>query len=193
MIYGYARVSTLVQAKDGNSLESQIEKLKAAGAEEIYSENFTGTTTDRPKLNELLAKLQPGDTLCVCKLDRFARTVAQGNELIRRLVDRNIKVHILNMGVLENTPIGKIICTVLLAFAEFERDIIVERCQEGLRVARTKEGFHIGRPRVRQKAIDNALQLLETMSYKEVEEITGISASTLVRRKREAKLKKTEE
>ena len=69
MIYGYARVSTKGQAKDGNSLESQIELLKQNGAEEIYSDSFTGTKTDRPQFNKLLEKLQKGDTLIITKLE----------------------------------------------------------------------------------------------------------------------------
>ena len=73
MIYGYARVSTAGQ-KDGNSLEAQERALKEAGAIEIYSESFTGTKKDRPVLNELLDKLEAGDTLIVTKLDRMARS-----------------------------------------------------------------------------------------------------------------------
>ena len=82
MIYGYARVSTLGQAKDGNSLENQREKLLNAGATEIVEENFTGTTTNRPAFSKLIERLKSGDTLVVTKLDRFARSASQGAELI---------------------------------------------------------------------------------------------------------------
>lgn len=75
MIYGYARVSTKTQAKDGNSLEAQENALRAAGATEIYADAFTGTKSHRPELDKLLAVMQSDDTLKVTKLDRIARTI----------------------------------------------------------------------------------------------------------------------
>ena len=82
MIYGYARVSTKGQAKDGNSLESQQAALKTAGAEKIYVDSFTGTKMNRPQFSELVDVLKPGDTLIVTKLDRFARSISQASDLI---------------------------------------------------------------------------------------------------------------
>lgn len=104
MIYGYARVSTKGQATDGNSLENQINLLKENGAVEIYSDSFTGTKTDRPQFTELLSKLKKGDTLIVTKLDRFARSLTQGSELVNKLINNGIKVNILNIGMMDNTP-----------------------------------------------------------------------------------------
>jgi DNA invertase Pin-like site-specific DNA recombinase len=77
MIYGYARVSSKNQLK-GNSLEEQTEILRANGCMEIVAEQYTGTTTSRPKFHELIAKLKEGDTFMVTKLDRFARNVTEG-------------------------------------------------------------------------------------------------------------------
>ena len=125
MIYGYARVSTKGQAKDGNGLDVQRAALKAAGAEEIYEEAFTGPKKDRPELNRLLEDLQSGDTLVVTKLDWIARSASQGAELVQKLLAKNVTVRILNMGVIDGTPAGKLITTVMFAFAEFERDMIV--------------------------------------------------------------------
>lgn len=186
MIYGYARVSTKGQAKDGNSLESQIEVLKINGAEEIYSDSFTGTKTDRPEFNKLLSKLKNGDTLIVTKLDRFARSMTQGSELVNKLIDKGIRVNILNIGVMDNTPSSKLIRNIFFSFAEFERDMIVERTQEGKAIAKTKEGFKEGRPKkYTKKQLDNALSMLTVnggdKSYTEVSEILGISKSTLIR------------
>ncbi len=107
MVYGYARVSTQMQAKDGNSLEAQEKLLKENGAEEIYSDAFTGTKAHRPELDKLLARLQAGDKLVTTKLDRIARSASQGIDLIQSLLDRGITVHVLNMGLLDNTPTGK--------------------------------------------------------------------------------------
>ena len=141
MIYGYGRVSSTTRyagGEDGNSLEAQEKKLKEAGCEEIVLEAYTGTKMERPKFTKLLNKLEQGDTLIVCKLDRFARTAAEGSLLVRDLVNRGIKVNILNMGIADNSPMGKLMLTVLLAFAEYERDMIVERLNDGKAEAKAK-------------------------------------------------------
>lgn len=192
MIYGYARVSTKGQAKDGNSLESQIEILRENGSAEIYSDSFTGTKTDRPEFNKLLEVLKPGDTLMVTKLDRFARSMTQGSELVNELIQQGIKVNILNIGMMDNTPASKLIRNIFLSFAEFERDMIVERTQEGKAIAKTKEGFKEGRPKKYTKEqLDHALAILSVnggdKSYTEVERLLGISKSTLIREMRKRK------
>lgn len=185
MIYGYARVSTKGQAKDGNSLEAQEKALRESGANEIYVDAFTGTKTDRPEFDKLMDKIQKGDTLIVTKLDRFARSMTQGSELVSDLVEKGIKVYILNIGVMDNTPSSKLIRNVFFAFAEFERDMIVERTMEGKVIAKQNPDFREGRPKkYSRKQIEHALELLESNSYKQVEDMTGISKSTLIRAKK---------
>ena len=187
MIYGYARVSTAGQLRDGNSLEEQIAALKQYGCQEIISESFTGKTMQRPEFQVLLERLEVGDTLVVTKLDRFARTAIDGVETVRMLFDRGVRVHILNMGLVENTLTGNLILTVMLAFAEYERGMIVERTQTGKAIARQRPDYREGRPKKFKKAqVDHALELLSSgMSYKQVEGMTGISKSTLVRARRQ--------
>ena len=186
MVYGYCRVSTKGQAKDGNSIEAQEAAVREAGAEEIYADAFTGTKKHRPQLDKLLKVIQDGDKVVVTKLDRIARSATQGIALIDMMLDKGVTVHILNMGIMDNTPTGRLIRTIMLAFAEFERDMIVERTQEGKAIARQKEDFKEGRPRISKIKIDHALSLLEEgYSYKQVESMTGISTATLARRKRE--------
>jgi DNA invertase Pin-like site-specific DNA recombinase len=185
MIYGYARVSTKGQAKDGNSLEAQEKALKESGASEIYVDAFTGTKTDRPEFDKLMDKIQKGDTLIVTKLDRFARSMTQGSELVSDLIEKGIKVYILNIGVMDNTPSSKLIRNVFFAFAEFERDMIVERTMEGKAIAKQNPDFREGRPKkYSRKQIEHALELLDSNSYKQVEDMTGISKSTLIRAKK---------
>ncbi len=185
MIYGYARVSTKGQAKDGNSLEAQEKALRESGANEIYVDAFTGTKTDRPEFDKLMNKIQKGDTLIVTKLDRFARSMSQGSELVSDLIERGIKVYILNIGVMDNTPSSKLIRNVFFAFAEFERDMIVERTMEGKAIAKQNPDFREGRPKkYSRKQIEHALELLDNNSYKQVEDLTGISKSTLIRAKK---------
>ena len=77
----------------------------------------------------------------VTKLDRFARTTKEGIEIVKELFDRGVKVHVLNMGLIEDTPTGRLILSVMLAFAEFERDMIVERTQEGKAIAKQRPDF----------------------------------------------------
>lgn len=131
MIYGYERVSTKGQELNGNSLEAQEKALRENGAMKIYRDTFTGTKTDRPQLNELVQVLKEGDTLIVTKLDRLGRSLGKTTELITELLNRGVKIHILNLGVLSNDSVNTLLRNVLLAFAQFERDMIVERTQEG--------------------------------------------------------------
>ncbi|PGM61752.1 resolvase [Bacillus cereus] len=185
--YGYARVSTIAQ-----DLTVQIEDLKKESCEIIFEEKFTGTKTDRPGFSKLINKLQEGDTLVVTKLDRLARNIKEGIEVIENLFEKGVKVHVLNVGLLENTTMGRFFLTTLLAVAEMERNLIVERTQEGKAIAKQRDDFREGRPKkFRKKQIEHALQLLDTHSYTQVEEITGISKSTLIRAKRKLIKEKT--
>ena len=92
MICGYARVSTKLQEREGNSLEAQEQQLKAAGARIVFTESFTGATLDRPQLNELRKALEAGDTLMITKLDRLARSASQGITFIEDLLSHGISV-----------------------------------------------------------------------------------------------------
>jgi DNA invertase Pin-like site-specific DNA recombinase len=183
MIYGYARVSTSTQGRDGNSLEDQVAALEKYGCQKIIEEAFSGKTMERPKLQRLLKTLKEGDTLVVCKLDRFARTAIEGVQTVRELFDKGIRVHILNMGLIENTLTGNLILTVMLAFAEYERGMIVERTQTGKAVAKLDPNFKDGRPpKFTQAQLQLGLLLLaQGNTYKQVTAKTGISKSTLIR------------
>lgn len=181
--YGYARVSTVAQ-----DLESQIQLLESEGCTQIYKEKFTGTKTDRPVFNEVMALLTEGDTLVVTKLDRLARNTKEGIDVVEALFERGVRVHVLNVGLLENTTMGRFFLTTLLAVAEMERNLIIERTQEGKSIAKQREGFTEGRPKkYTKKQLDNAMEMLETHSYKEVEAITMISVATLARERRKRK------
>ena len=183
MIYGYARVSTAAQSRDGNSLEEQVVALQKYGCHKIIEEAFTGKTMERPKFQKLLEILKEGDTLVVCKLDRFARTAIDGVQTVRELFEKGVRVHILNMGLIENTLTGNLILTVMLAFAEYERGMIVERTQTGKAVARQDPNFKDGRPlKYTPAQIQLGLRLLEQgKTYKQVKAMLGISKSTLIR------------
>jgi len=177
MKYGYARVSTNTQ-----DLQSQINQLEAENCDQIFSEKISGRTNNRPQFYQLIDKLEINDTLVITKLDRFARSTKEALAIIEKLFHKGIRIHILNIGIIENTPTGRLIFTVFSAFADFERDLIVERTQEGKAIAKQHPSFKEGRPKkFKTKQLDHALQLKKTHSYKQVEELTGISKSTLWR------------
>lgn len=180
MKYGYARVSTRHQ-----DLEGQLRQLEEERCDKIYFEKITGTKSDRPEFQKLLQAIQTGDTLVVTKLDRFARSTQDALSTIRYLFEKGVRINVLNLGIIENTSTGRLIFTIFSAFADFERDLIVERTQEGKEIAKQKPNFREGRPRkFSQQQINLAMNLLKTNSYSEVEKMTGISKSTLTRYKR---------
>ena len=190
MKYGYARVSSIVQLK-GNSLEEQTAELLKAGvsADCIVTEQYTGKTLKRPKFKQLIDALQPGDELICCKLDRFARNAEDGLKTVRELLERGIIIRILNIGngqPFDYSPMGQLLFTMLLAFAQFERELILERTAAGKAIAKTKDGFREGRPPIPNVRIQTALSLLKDHTYKEVVQMTGISRATLARYKKQA-------
>lgn len=186
MIYGYCRVSSRSQL-DNNSLELQEREItqRYEGAV-IYKEQISGIKSHRPVFNEIIGKLKKGDTLVTTRLDRLCRSTKEGLEVIKNLQEREINIHILNMGLIENSPMGDLIITCILAFSQFERSMIVERTSAGKELAKINYDYREGRPKkFTKKQISHALKLLEKHSYKEVGLMTGISKSTLIRAKRQ--------
>ena len=185
MFIGYCRVSTKGQL-DGNSIEEQTLSIRERyPTAEIVVESYSGAK-ERPIFNELLERLAFGDTLIVTKLDRFCRTTKEGLQYIDLLLSKGVKIHILNMGLIESSPMGRLIVTNLLAFAEFERAMIIERTQSGKALAKQRDNFREGRkPIYTPEQIEHALKLLEDNSYSQVVKMTGISKSTIIRAKRD--------
>ena len=186
MIYGYARVSGT-----GQDLQLQMKELEQAGvpAENIYAEKFTGTTSNRPKWNELYNKLQKGDVVYFTKVDRIGRTVRVAVDIVNDLLDKGIKVYILQLGgyVNTDTPVGKIMFNFLSVMAEFEHDLIVERLANGKAYAKKHNpNYREGRPKRRitnryKKIYEYSL----THSIRETALTTGVSESTVKRIKRQ--------
>ena len=190
MIFGYARVSTKSQARDGNSLEAQKEELLAAGAEKIYVDTFTGTKMDRPEFVRMKNQLRKGDTVIITKLDRLARSVSQASGLITEMIDDGVTINVINLGILSNDSVNTLMRNILLSFAQFERNMIVQRTQEGKAMAKLNNpDFREGRPRKwDDEQLDNAMSLLQDHSYNQVTKLTGISKSTLIREKKKRSL-----
>lgn len=194
MIYGYARVSTNKQ-----ELDIQIKALKEAGATKVYKEKISGAKADRKELNTLLETIKAGDTLVVTKADRIARSLSQLEKIVTELTDRGVAVHIINMGLFTResmaNPMTKLLFDVLGAFADFERKMILERTQEGIKDAREK-GVKFGRKSktyVIEGALLHAIEQVEagTMSQPEGAEFAGCSVATFKRRLKEYREQKS--
>ena len=183
MIYGYARVST-----HGQNLESQLTELKKAGAEEIYKDKASGKSLNRDGLKDLLSQLTEGDTLIVTKMDRIARNVREGIDLISQLNEKGIKLHVLNMGVFDGSPTSKLITNILLSVADWEREMLLERQRAGIEEAK-KRGAYKGRAKKytsKNASLVHALELYDNreankMTMNKIAEATQISRATLYR------------
>ena len=186
MKIGYARVSTV-----GQDLETQIDKLIEAGCDpdNIYKEKQTGSSTKhRQALSELKRAVRAGDTVIVSKIDRLGRSIVDLNKIVSELVEKGASVVFLDDNITfseKDDAMNKLIFNMLGAFAEFEREIIVQRTTEGRERAK-KQGRRFGRKisKSQRVAIDKALQMYDERADKEytvayILDETGISKSTL--------------
>lgn len=153
-IIGYARVSST-----GQSLEVQLEKLREAGAEEVFAEKRTGTTTtDRQELENARRFSRKGDVLVVTRMDRLARSVSDLRSIVDDLTARGVGFRVLDQAAVDTTtPNGRLMLNMLAAFAEFETDLRKERQREGIDKAKAN-GIYRGRPASLPKAQVKALR-----------------------------------
>ncbi|MBI1492032.1 recombinase family protein [Halocynthiibacter styelae] len=178
MKIGYARVSTGEQ-----SVEAQVDALKAAGCEKIFREVASGAKNDRPVLKQALDYLRSGeDTLVTYKLDRVARSLPHLIEIMEHLKSRDVGFQSLTEEINTNSAGGKLLFHIMGAIAEFERDLIRERTNAGLQAAR-KAGRVGGRPRVMDdhKIIAARSLLDQGTPVKDVAMAIGVSVPTLYR------------
>ncbi|MCA1053651.1 recombinase family protein [Rossellomorea aquimaris] len=194
MIYGYARVSTNRQ-----ELDLQIKGLKEAGATKILKEKISGAKADRKELTKVLDEIKAGDTLIVTRADRIARSLSHLEKIVTDLTNRGVSVNILNMGMFTvetmQNPMTKLLFNVLGAFAEFERSMILERTQEGIKDAKDK-GVKFGRKSKKYTIEGSLLHAIEqveagAMSQPEAAEFAGCSVATFKRRLKEYRVEKT--
>ena len=134
---------------------------------------------------ERIEKMAGRDTIVVQSLDRLCGSIKGALDIIDLAMKKAIRINILNLGIIDTGPSGRSIITVLEAIANFDRVMMVERTQIGKAVAKEKADFKEGRPqKFSDEKIHQALKMLETKSYKQVEAELGISKSTLIRAKR---------
>jgi DNA invertase Pin-like site-specific DNA recombinase len=144
MRYGYARVSS-----NGQNQDNQVEALKTAGCERIFSEKASGKSTNgRREFEKLMRTLQAGDIVVVTKLDRLARSSRDLANILHELKERDCGFVSLRESWCDTTsPAGKLMITIMGGIAEFERELIRARCDEGIERARAK-GTKFGRKAV---------------------------------------------
>jgi len=173
----YARVSTEQQ-----SLNRQLDALQAYGYDEIFTEKMTGTKADRPELDKVKLVARAGDVVVVESLSRLGRSSKDLLNLLDEFERKGVQVVSLKENIDTSTPTGKLITTVLSAISQFERDLIVQRTQEGMAAAKAR-GKTGGRPPVDKKAIDRAVKLYNSKMYsvKEIVALCGVSQASLYR------------
>ena len=142
MVFGYARVSTA-----GQDEALQLDALEQAGCDRIFTDHASGSTTDRPALDEMLGLLRPGDTVVIWRLDRLGRSLRHLIDLVGDLEQRGVALRSMRESIDTATPGGRLIFHVFGALAEFERGLIRERTNAGLEAARAR-GRRGGRPTV---------------------------------------------
>ncbi len=177
MKIGYARVST-----DDQKNDMQLDALKNAGVETVFADTASGADKTRPSLKACLQSLKAGDTLVVWKLDRLARSLTHLVEIIDDLHDRKVEFVSIMDVIDTHTAMGRAMFQITGVFAELERNVIRERTKAGLAAAR-RRGVRLGpKPQYDDSVVMDIENLrLAGKSCREVEEITGVSRSTVSR------------
>ena len=179
MKIGYARISTKEQ-----SLSMQVDALKKAGCDQIHEEIASGVKTARPVLEEIMRNLRENDLLVIWKLDRLGRNLAHLIHLTTKLIEKKVGLISLNDPIDTSTAQGRMVFGIFASLAEFERELIRERTQAGLKSARAR-GRQGGRPKgltqaaIEKSAIAEALYKNGSIPVKKIAEQLGISKTTL--------------
>ncbi|NIK11139.1 recombinase family protein [Alkalibacillus almallahensis] len=184
MKIGYARVSTA-----GQDLDSQRQLLVEQGCEKVYVEKVTGTSTaPREALTDMTENVRTGDTIYITKIDRLARSIIDLNNLVSDLIEKGVSVVFIKDNMTfeagnANSSMNTLMFNILASFAQFERDLIVERTTEGREKAKAN-GKHMGRPassskKDMQKAIDLYYEKDEKgLSVADICRMTGVKKAT---------------
>lgn len=175
---GYARVSTADQ-----NLDAQIDALKAAGCERIYSDKASGKLAKRPELDKALEYLRPGDVLVIVKLDRLGRSLANLMEISRVLRDRGIDLVVTTQGIDTSTIGGRLYFNILASIAEFQRELIVENTKEGLDAARARGRKGGRKPVMSAEKTAVARQMYDSKQHTvdAIAKVLGVSRASIYR------------
>lgn len=177
MLFGYVRVSTQLQ-----NIDRQMDALILFGVskENISIEKMSGAGSDRPELTKLIKFLRAEDILVVESLSRLGRSTKDLLQLIDLLEKKDVMVVSIKEQIDTRTPTGRLLTTVLAALSQFERDIIVQRTNEGIAASRAR-GRRGGRPPISETRIRQALTLYDSkqLTVKEICEMSKISQTSL--------------
>jgi DNA invertase Pin-like site-specific DNA recombinase len=177
MLIGYARVSTIEQ-----NLDLQLDALKKAGAEQVFTDRASGKRDDRPGLANALAALQPGDVLVVWKLDRLGRSLKHLVETVAALQQRGIGLKVITGGIDTTSATGRLVFGIFAALAEFERELIKERTLAGLSAARARGRIGGRRRSLTTNQVAHARVLIESgEAVGVIAASLGVDRSTLYR------------
>lgn len=177
MLVGYARVST-----DDQNLDLQLDALKAAGCQEVFTDKVTGAAKTKDGLEAALKYVREGDTLVVWKLDRLGRTVKGLVELVEGFQARGVQFKSVTDSIDTSTAAGRFFFHVMAALAEMERELIKERTRAGLRAARARGRMGGRKPKMDASKIESAKTLLDSgMTGQEIANNLGVSRATLYR------------
>jgi DNA invertase Pin-like site-specific DNA recombinase len=180
MKYGYARISHSDQ-----NLGIQFEQLNSHGVDEIVSETITGVAKEKPKLENLITRLQKNDTLVVTRMDRLGRNTIQLLQLVEEFIERGIHLEILDLGITPTSRMGKTFLTIMAALAENERELIKEKQRHGIQLAK-QQGKYKGRLKKytgKHEGMNHAIELYKegNKTVKQICSITKVSRSALYR------------
>jgi len=179
MKIGYARVSTVEQ-----SMDLQMDALKAFGCEKIFSEVVTGAKVERAELENMLEQVRAGDVIVIWKLDRLGRSLKHLVELVGLLIEKDVGLKSLQDPIDTTNAQGRLIFNIFASLAEFEREVISERTKAGLTAARAR-GRIGGRPKGLSKVAQRKARVVAAlykegeMSITEILENQQISRATL--------------
>lgn len=178
MLIGYARVST-----DDQDLALQLDALQGAGCDRIFTDQASGAKRDRPGLLQALDYARAGDVLCVWRLDRLGRSLLHLLETVEGLKARGVGFRSLQEAMDTTTPGGVLIFHIFGALAEFERALIRERTQAGLKAARARGRIVGRRPKLSatQQAMARRLLAAPDVSISQVADSLQVSRATIYR------------
>lgn len=176
MLIGYARVSSV-----GQSLEVQLDALRAVGCDKVFQEKKSGTSADgRQALADAIDFVREGDTLVITRLDRLARSSVDLHNIVARLNAKGVKFRCLQQaGIDTDSGMGKLVLAILGAVAEFETDIRKERQKEGIEKAKAKGVYKGRKPSVDSDAVQSLKQ--EGIGPSEIAKRLGIGRASVYR------------
>jgi DNA invertase Pin-like site-specific DNA recombinase len=177
MLIGYARVST-----DEQSLDLQLDALKAAGCKRVFTDKVSTMKADHPGLAEVDSHLRHGDVLVIWKLDRLGRTVKGLVDFVADLQERKIQFRSLTDGIDTTTPAGRFFFHIMASLAQMERELLAERTRAGLAAARRRGRLGGRKRRMTPGKVESARKLLKGgMAPRDVAHSLGVSVPTLYR------------